>query len=268
MATVTKNGLDVDAFREVLAGIDLKNPAKAELAVRKGVLMCAESGLSFGDACAEAYGQDDGRTAELETENATLRTEVERRKQGGDKLADALEHAQEQIAALQNPGEPGRRVWSTKNLLLMLAGVIVLRIGLYMALGEKLPVVEPSWSPAATASPGFGPWLANMALVLSGAWLLAQWHRAQHLADGWGQLVMKWLVLGPGLFLASLIFFNGPPWDASVFHRAPVPALVAAVLIVLLVMSKFTERVAERVPEALGSFSLRGSFSWVKGWFL
>ena len=90
MATTTKNGLDVDAFREVLAGIDLKNPAKAELAVRKGVLMCAESGLSFGDACAEAYGQDDGRTAELETENATLRDEVERRKQGGDELADAL----------------------------------------------------------------------------------------------------------------------------------------------------------------------------------
>ncbi|MGP0076176.1 MAG: hypothetical protein ACLPWF_30005 [Bryobacteraceae bacterium] len=267
MATTTKNGLDVDAFREVLAGIDLKNPAKTELAIRKGVLICAESGLSFGDACAEAYGQDDS-TAELERENATLRAEVERRKQGGDELADALTKAQKEIAALQGCGESGGRVWSTKNLLLALAGVIVLRIGLYMALGEKLPVVEPSWSPAATASPGFGPWFANMVLVLSGAWLLAQWHRAQHLADGRGQLVMKWLVLAPGLFLASLMFFAGAPWEPSVFHRAPVPALVASVLTVLLVMSKFTERVAERVPEALGSFSLRGSLLWVKGWFL
>jgi len=267
MATITENGLNVDAFREVLAGVDLKNPAKAELAIRKGVLICAESGLSFDDACAEAYGQDD-RTAELEAENATLREEVERRKQGGDKLADALERAQEQIAALQNQEEPGRRVWSTKTLLLVLAGVIVLRIGLYMALGEKLPVVEPSWSPAASASPGFGPWLANMVLVLSGAWLLAQWHRAQHVAGGWGQLILKWFLLGPGLFLASVMFFAGAPWEPSVFHRAPVPAFVAAVLTVLLVMSKFTERVAERVPEALGSFSLRGSFSWLKGWFL
>jgi hypothetical protein len=265
MAT-TKDGLDVDAFREVLAGIDLKNPAKAELAVRKGVLMCAESGLSFGDACAEAYGQDDS-SAELEAENATLQAEVERRKQGGDELADALTKAQQEIAALQIDVEPGRRMWSTKTLLLVLAGVIVLRIGVYMALGEKLPVVDRSWSPAATASPGFWPWLANMVLVLSGAWLLAQWHRAQHLADGWGQLVMKWLVLGPGLFLASVIFFGGPPWEPSVFQRAPVPALVAAVLTVLLVLSKFSERVAERVPEALGSFSLRETFSWLKGWF-
>ena len=76
---------------------------------------------------------------------------------------------------------------------------------------------------------------------------------------------MKWLVLGPGLFLASLIFFNGPPWDASVFHRAPVPALVAAVLTVLLVMSKFTERVAEKVPEALGSFRCGEAVSWLDG---
>lgn len=269
MATATEI-FDVETFRNLVTRFDDNQPGGGETAYRKSVIYCTKNGLTFVDAAARAFGQEDGRTAELETENADLREEVERRKQGGDELADALTKARQEIAALQGRGESGGRAWSAKNLLLALAGVIAGRIGLYMILGEKLPEVAPSsWAAAsaATPAPGFGPWLANMLLILSGAWLLAQWHRAQHSADGWGQLVLKWLILGPGLFLAALMFFNGPPWDASVFHRAPVPALITAVLTVLLVLSKFTERLAEKSAARMESFSMRGAVSWLVGWF-
>jgi len=269
-ATKTETGF-VETFRNLVTRFDDNQPGGGETAYRKSVILCAKNGLSFVDAAARSFGQEDGRTAELETENAELREEVERRKQGGDELADALTKARQEIAALQGRGESGGRVWSTKSLLLALAGVIVGRIGLYMALGEKLPEPGPSsWAAASAAlpAPGFVPWLANMVLVLSGAWLLAQWHRAQHAADGWGQLVMKWLVLGLGLFLASVIFFGGPPWDTSVFQRAPVPALVVTVLAVLLVLSKFTERLAEKTAARAEAFSMRGAVSWLMGWFV
>jgi hypothetical protein len=261
MATATKNGFDAETFRNLLARVESNHPAEAETAFRKAMLMCVENTLSFGEAIAEAYGRDDG-ASQLEEENAKLREEVERRKQGGDKLADALDQAKEKIAELEKRELHEGPLWSVRKVLLILMAVIAARIVLFIALGEG-----PSGDGTPRAATGFAPWLANLLLVLSGAWLLAQWHRGQQAAEGWGQLVMKWGLLGPGLFMSASIFFGGPPWDASMFDRAPVPALVVAMLTVLLVLSKFTERIAERVPDACAAFSLRRAFSWVFGWF-
>jgi len=259
MPTAAKNGLAPE-IRKLVTEFDSGNPVKMDAAVRKIAHLCVENGVSFAEAMAEAYGQDNG-ASQLEGENAKLRAEVERRKRDGDELADAFDRAKEQIAALERRGEPERHVWSARRVLLILTVVIAARIVLYIALDEG-----PSVASTAHAGPGFAPWLANMLLVLSGAWLLAQWHRAQHRETGWGQLVMKWVLLGPGLFLSAAVFFGGPPWDASRF-REPVPALFVSVFTGLLVLSKFTERLAERIPEAFAAFSLRRAISWVFGWF-
>ncbi len=261
MATATsKNGKGPE-IRKLAADLETGNPTRMEAAVRKISVFCVENGLSFSEAMAEAFGRDDG-AAQLEEENAKLREEVERRKQGGDELAEALDQARKEIALLERQSEPVGRVWSPKTLLLILAGVISARLVLYIALGEG-----PSVTGTAHTGRGFAPWLANMLLVLSGAWLLAQWHRAQNREMGWGQLVMKWVLLGPGFFVAAVVFFDGPPWDASMFHREPVPALFVSVFTMLLVLSKFTERIAKRVPEAFAGFSVRRAISWVFGWF-
>jgi len=261
MATsATKSGLAPEIRKQALE-VDSLNPAKMDAAVRKIAHVCVENGVSFSEAMAEAFGRDDG-ASQLEDENAKLREEVERRKQGGDVLAEALEQAKKRIATLEQQGQQESPHWSVRKVLLILTAVIAARIILFVAMGEG-----PSLDGKTQTSPGFAPWLANMLLVLAGAWLLSQWHRAQQLEAGWGQLVMKWVLLGPGLFLAASVFFGGPPWDASMFQREPVPALFVSVFTVLLVLSKFTERIAERVPEAFAGFSLRRASSWVFGWF-
>jgi len=61
---------------------------------------CSQNRNPFGEAMAEAFGQDNG-AEQLEAENAKLRAEVEQRKQGGDQLADALDQAKEKIAELE-----------------------------------------------------------------------------------------------------------------------------------------------------------------------
>src|ERR1035437_8241024 len=109
--TETENGFDVETFRNVVALFDSNNAGEAGNSFRKAVLVCAKNGLSFVDAVAEAYGQQGESASELEAENAELRAEVERLKQGGDQLADALESAQEKLAALQGSGESGGRMW-------------------------------------------------------------------------------------------------------------------------------------------------------------
>jgi hypothetical protein len=260
-ATITQDGFDLDAFRKLVARFDSGHAGDVDTAVRRAVLMCAENGVGFGEAMTEAFGQTDASST-LQKENLELRAEVERRKSGGDELAEALAQAQREVAALQRREDSDGHLRSAKTLLLMLVAVIAVRAGLFIGLGEGRP-------PGGTypPGPGFAPWIANTALVLSGAWLLQQWHRTEHAADGWLQLLMKWAILASGLFLAAAMFFGGAPWDASVYHRAPVPALITALLAVLLTLSKFTERLAERVPVALGSLSLRGTFAWLRGWF-
>jgi hypothetical protein len=261
MASATKNEFDAEVFRKLIARVDSSHPAEAETAFRKALLTATESGLSFADAIDEAFGRDDD-TSQLKDENARLRDEVEERKCGGDKLADALDQAKQKIAELEREGTPEHRLWPVNKILWVLAAVIAARIVLYVALGEGPPKDGRS-----QLSVGFAPWLADILLELSVAWLLVQWHRAQRAAGELAQLILKWALLGPGLFLAVLIFFDGPPWDASAYQRGPIPALIAAALTILLVLSKFTERVAERIPQALGNFSLRGFISWVLGWF-
>jgi hypothetical protein len=262
MATKT-GGFDAEIFKKLVALFDSSNAGEAENAFRKAVLMCAKYGLRWREAIAAAFGQNDERAAQLEAENAGLREELERRKEDGDELADALERAQEKLAARDRQGEPGGRVWSPRILLLVLVGVIVTRIGLYKGLGVGRPIGSYH---AATA---FGTWLANAVFVVAGLWLLAKWNHAQYRADGWRQLVMKWTVLGAGLGLAALLFFNGPPWEAHGYYSgAPVPALVVAVLTVLLVISKFTERLIEKMSATIASFSMRRAVSWITGWFV
>jgi hypothetical protein len=263
MPTEAKNGLGPE-IRKLATDADPSSPVKMDAAVRKIALFCVENGVSFGEAMEEAYGQDNG-AEQLEAENAKLREEVERRKQGGDLLAETLEQAKQRIATLEEQCQQRQQespLWSVRKVLLILTAVIAARIILFVAMGEG-----PSLDGQTQTSPGFVPWLANMLLVLSGAWLLSQWHRAQHFESGWGQLVMKWVLLGPGLFLAASVFFGGPPWDASMYHREPLPALFVAVLTILLLLSKLTERIAERVPDAFATFSLRRAISWVIGWF-
>lgn len=259
-ASVTNNSIGTE-IKKMAADLDSGNPAKMEAAVRKIALFCVEHALSFPEAMAQAFGQDE-RAKQLEAENATLRAEVENRKLGGDQLADALDNAKARIGALQRQTRQNRPRWSVRKALLILMAVIAARIVLYVALAEG-----PRGDGVEHTSHVFASWIGNNLLVLSGAWLLREWHEAQKASKGYGQLIFKWVLLSFGLFVAASNFFQGPPWNASIYQREPVPALVVAGLTVLLVLSKFTERVAERVPAACAGFSLRRAFSWILGWF-
>jgi hypothetical protein len=252
-----QTGFDVPTYKKFEALFDSPNPGESETAFRKTLLMFAKCGVRFSDAMAVVHGQDDERIAKLEAENAELR-------RGGDELADALAERDEKIAALEARGPNEGRVWSPKVLLMALAAVIAARIGLFMGMGERPPA---DLSPFEVHQ-GFAPWIANIVFVLSGSWLLAQWHRAQYRADGWGQLVLKWAVLGSGLLLVTLIFFRGAPWDAYLAYSSPAPALVVAIVVVILVLSKFTERLAEKAAAQTAAFSARRFVSWIVGWFV
>jgi len=255
---------DLELVRKMGALLDSPNAGEADAAFRKLVFLAAKYGLHVCNLIAMAFGQEDGNTAELEAQKSALIERLEQREKDAAKIADALEQANETIAAMQGQKESGRRAWSAKPLLLAMAAVIAARIGYFLASGER-PSVDVSRS---QAPPGFASWLASIAFVLSIAWLLARWHRAQYLETGIGQLVMKWLLLGPGLCMSALVFFNGPPWEAELAYTVPVPALVVAVLTVLLVLSKFTERLAKKTSAKAASFSLRGLISSLTGWFV
>lgn len=260
MASITNTDIGPE-IRRMATELDSSNPARMEAAVRKIALFCVEHALPFTEAMAQAFGQDE-RARQLEAENATLRTEVEDRKLGGDRLAEALDNAKARIAALEKQIRQDRPRLSARKCLLILLAVIAARIVLYVALAEG-----PRGDGAEHVSHEFAPWIGNILLVLGSAWLIREWHEAQKAANGYGQLIFKWVLLALGLFMAASIFVGGPPWDASIYHREPGPALFVTAVTILLVLSKFTERIAERAPAAFAGFSLRGAVSWILGWF-
>jgi len=255
---------DLELARKTAPVLDSPKAGDADAAFRKLVFLAAKYGLPVCNLIAMACGQEEGSTAELEAQKAALMERLKQREKDAATIADALEQAKETIAALQGQRGRGGRAWSAKHLLLATAAVIAARIGYFLASGER-PSVDVS---RPQTPPGFASWLASIAFVLSIAWLLAQWHRSQYLESGIGQLVMKWLLLGPGLCMSALVFFNGPPWEAELAYTVPVPALVVAVLTVLLVLSKFTERLAEKTSAKAAPFSLRGLISSLTGWFV
>jgi hypothetical protein len=259
-AIVTNNDVGTE-IRRMATELDSGHPAKMDTAVKRIALYCVEHSLSFPEAMAQAFGQDD-RAHQLEAENAKLREEVEQRKLGGDKLAEALDSAKAKVAALESQKRQERPRWSVRKALLILLAVIAARIVLYVALREG-----PRGDGVERISHEFAPWIGNILLVLAGAWLLREWHEAQRAVKGYGQLIFKWVLLAFGLFVGASGFFGGPPWDPSNYDRQPVPALIVTGLTVLLVLSKFTERVAERVPAAFAGFSLQRAFSWIASWF-
>lgn len=255
---------DLETARKTAPVLDSPKAGDADAAFRKLVFLAAKYGLPVCNLIAMACGQEEGNTTDLEAQKAALIERLNQREKDAAKIADALQQANDTIAALQSERGHGGRRWSAKHLLLAMAAVIAARIGYFISAGERpeYDVARPH------INLGFTPWLATMAFVLSMFWLLAKWHRAQSVEGSTTQLVLKWLLLGSGLFIAAWGFFNGPPWEAELAFVNPGPALIIAVFTILLVLSKFTQRLVEKVSARAESFSLRGLISSVTGWFV
>lgn len=246
MATTTED-FDLETFRTLVAKFGSNQAGGGDTAFRKAVILCTKYGLGFDEAAAMAFGRGDGRTAELEAENAELRAEVERRKQGGDELADALGQANQTIAALQNrqtqergEGHAGfkaglkacfRHIWSFAQFRL-LALTLMIEVAIVVPMGGLclLPV-----------------------LCLFIAWGVAQCRK-----QSFGQTFMKSLVYFSVIAVGGMVI-DGVHGE----FNSPV-GLIVLLLAMLLTLSRLNEWLCEQVRMRVWESN---GVRLVRGWF-
>jgi hypothetical protein len=244
--TETEKTFDAGLFAETVARFDSDKVGEAQNAFTKGVLMCRKHGLTFVEAITQAFGHGGG-------EVAVLRAEVERLKQGGDRLADALAEAGETIAALQRDGRQDgeenehehvidlkgrlRRAWRFAQFRLFVLTVMVGALGA-ASMGRSDGLAQVS---------------AALCLFLFGAWSVAQFHKS-----GFAQMLLKWLVYGAALLAGGVAVGT---LDAS--SRPPVFLLVLAAAL-LLTLTKVSKWLGKKIRLHIWDSN---AVRVVRGWF-
>lgn len=251
MATITTEDFPVETFRTLVAKFNSDQAGGGDTAFRKSVILCAKYGLGFDEAAVMAFGQDDGRMAQLEAENAGLREEVERRKQGGDELADVLEREKEKVAALENGQTQERRgegqtefkawfrhAWEGPQFRLVRLTLMIAAMIAAAGITE-----EPMFSSHSFAA----RFLFIVTVYLFGSWSVALFRRY-----GFAQMLMKWVVYCSVVAVGCMAL-------------PPSPALLVVLLVAtVLTLSRLNEWLSEQVRmKVWESNRVRA----VRGWF-